>query len=245
MSTAEENKTIINSLISASNATTGNNDTDLTKAVKSLIDGFGAGGNSGESNGNTESWKYVKGFSFANTVFPENYDLVLNLSQFNCSTFDFSNSNVRSVKLIIPSESREIQLYKVNVFNNCTSLEIADFSEFSTNFTVVTNLFSNCKKLKEILGELDFGNGTATSYINTFYNCSSLETVRFKQGSIKLSLSFAQSSLLSSESIQSIIDGLADLTDETAQTLTLHADVKAKLTEEQTTAITAKNWILA
>ena len=67
--------------------------------------------------------------------------------------------------------------------------------------------------------------------------------IKFVEKSIKASIAFAQSSLLSDESIQSIIDGLATV--ETAQTLTLHADVKAKLTDEQIAQITIKNWSLA
>ena len=73
--------------------------------------------------------------------------------------------------------------------------------------------------------------------------CKSLVTVSFVENSIPFSLSFAQSPLLSDESIQSIINGLATV--ETAQTLTLHADVKAKLTESQIAQITSKNWTLA
>lgn len=43
MATAAENKAVINSLIAASNETTGNNNADLTTAVRALIDGFGGG----------------------------------------------------------------------------------------------------------------------------------------------------------------------------------------------------------
>ena len=70
-----------------------------------------------------------------------------------------------------------------------------------------------------------------------------LEYIRFVPSTIGFSISFAQSSVLSDESIQSIIDGLATVT--TTCTLTLHATVKAKLTDEQKNAITAKGWTLA
>ena len=49
---------------------------------------------------------------------------------------------------------------------------------------------------------------------------------------------------LTPETIQSIIDGMADLTGATAQTLTFHKDVGAKLTDAQKATITAKNWTL-
>jgi exopolyphosphatase/pppGpp-phosphohydrolase len=75
-------------------------------------------------------------------------------------------------------------------------------------------------------------------------NCLALEHIIF-EGVIIVSIGFKQSSLLDNASIQSIINCLADLTGQTAQTLTLHADVGAKLTDEQKVTITAKNWILA
>lgn len=50
---------------------------------------------------------------------------------------------------------------------------------------------------------------------------------------------------LTSQSVDSVTNALADLTGKMAQTLTLHTDVKAKLTEEQISAITSKNWNLA
>jgi hypothetical protein len=52
-----------------------------------------------------------------------------------------------------------------------------------------------------------------------------------------------KSPVLSDESIQSIVDGLAPITN--TKTLTLHADVKAKLTNEQLTTITNKKWSVA
>lgn len=94
---------------------------------------------------------------------------------------------------------------------------------------------------------LDFsGIDTTKAYAtqNLFSYCNALKEVRFVNNSIPMSVSFSNSNLLSAESIQSIIDGLADLTGGTAQTLTLHATVGAKLTDTQKATITAKNWKL-
>ena len=82
------------------------------------------------------------------------------------------------------------------------------------------------------------------TWSNAFANCSSLVDITFS-GTIGKTISFAQSSKLSTASIQSIIDALADLTGETAQTLTFHKDVGAKLTQAQKDTISAKNWTLA
>lgn len=81
------------------------------------------------------------------------------------------------------------------------------------------------------------------TWSNAFANCSSLVDITFS-GTIGKTISFAQSGKLSDASIQNIIDCLADLTGQTAQTLTFHKDVGAKLTQTQKDAISAKNWTL-
>ena len=71
---------------------------------------------------------------------------------------------------------------------------------------------------------------------------NNLREIRFVAGSIKGNISFVDTAVLSAESIQSIIDGLADLTGSDIKTLTLHADIV--LTDEQKATIAAKNWTL-
>ena len=107
--------------------------------------------------------------------------------------------------------------------------------------TDFTNMFNWSSNIVEI-GEMDIS--SATKVTSMFGNCSGLVRVSFVPACIKLSISFAQSSKLDDASIQSIIDGLADLTGAIAQTLTLHATVGAKLTDAQKATATAKNWTL-
>lgn len=126
---------------------------------------------------------------------------------------------------------------------NCTNLKFIDslYTAESTSFQLMC---SGCVNLIAIYSSLDFSKTSSADKLNNvFRDCKSLVTVSFVENSIPFSLSFAQSPLLSNESIQSIINGLATV--ETAQTLTLHADVKAKLTESQIAQITSKNWNLA
>lgn len=104
-------------------------------------------------------------------------------------------------------------------------------------------LFNGRYSLQTIVGELDFSFiGDADSQNLTFNGCTSLKEVRFTNESIKYNLSFAQSSQLSDESIQSILDGLANVTE--TRTLTLHSKVYAKLTEEQKQSATDKGWTI-
>ena len=133
---------------------------------------------------------------------------------------------------------------------NCTSL----YSAFSKtpNFkhmvgidvSKVTQAY-NCfyqSGIEEIDEPFDFSSVTNTNNSPNFNQCNNLKKIRFKANTLKYSMTFT-SPVLSDESIESIIDGLATV--ETAQTLRLHTDVKAKLTEEQLATITSKNWNLA
>ena len=108
-----------------------------------------------------------------------------------------------------------------------------------TNFS---GMFSWSSCIVEI-GEMDISN--ATNVTGMFNSCNRLERISFVPGCLKISISFANSDKLHDASIQSIIDGLADLTGKTTQTLTLHATVGGKLTQAQKDAASAKNWTLA
>ena len=112
-----------------------------------------------------------------------------------------------------------------------------------TNFSYA---FNYLKALETIDGQpLDFGAiSNVNSMLNVFVGCITLKSFRVVANSIKYNFNIGNSSLLDAETIQSIIDGLADLTGSTAQTLTLHATVGGKLTDEQKATITAKNWTL-
>ena len=97
--------------------------------------------------------------------------------------------------------------------------------------------------IEEIVGELDCTSATNFSlWLNT---CRYLREIRIKEKTIFVSISFPDCNSLSDESIQSIIDGLADLTEQTSQTLTFNSNVKLRITEAQISQITSKNWTLA
>lgn len=107
-----------------------------------------------------------------------------------------------------------------------------------SNATSIGDMF-NGSSIERIIEPLDLTNVT---YKNKWNYAPNLSDFRIVPESYKLSGGFPYS-VYTSETIQSIIDGLATVT--TAQTLTLHKDVKAKLTEEQLATITSKNWNLA
>ena len=113
-------------------------------------------------------------------------------------------------------------------------LPTLDFSKATTTAQVFLNYWG--KTLSLILPEF-------FNYSNSFIGCYYLANLTIN-GVIGGSINLKDSNLLSAESIQGVIDCLKDLTGATAQTLTFHKDVGAKLTDAQKATITAKNWTL-
>lgn len=127
-----------------------------------------------------------------------------------------------------------------NLFSKAKAVEEIVLNFSTKNVTLFSGAF-NGSTVKQIIGAVDFS--SATNVTNMFASCDNLEEVRFAPNTLSLSISLVNSSKLSADSVQSIIDGLATVT--TAQTLTLRADVKARLTQTQLDTISGKNWNLA
>ena len=148
-----------------------------------------------------------------------------------------------------------IKHLKYSDTSNCTNF-LAIFSTITTAQTsedvviprldyrkaqTIQNMCIYSNRIVEI-GEMEIPKVTEAS--NAFVGCTELKRISFVAGCINVNISFSNSSKLDDASIQSIIDGLADLTGKSAKTLTLHATVGAKLTQAQKDAISAKNWTL-
>lgn len=171
-------------------------------------------------------------------------------------------SKIKTVKLVnVPD--RNFYDGTVYVFNNCTSLEriertnnplcrgncdnfasgctsLIEFDQDTSKVTSFYHMFDGDTSL-ETIKTID---GTASQgFASTFLNCSALKNIEITPSTIKCDISFGNSPLLTDASIQNIIDGLATVTSQ--RTLTLHTDVKSKLTDEQKSAIASKNWKLA
>lgn len=128
-----------------------------------------------------------------------------------------------------------------SMFNQCfalTSVEVENTSKVGN----WNGFVGNCMNLK-VVKTLDLSGRNVTG--DLFQNSTNIETLLFVPNTIKISISFGGMKYLTAESIQSIIDGLADLTGGTAQTITWHKEVYAKLTDEQKVQISNKNWVSA
>lgn len=97
---------------------------------------------------------------------------------------------------------------------------------YRTPVSNVNSAFTACRKLTKIIGVLDFSN--ITSDVNyTFGSCEKLNSVFIKN--LKISIPFSDSPLLSLESLQYLITNAANTS---AITVTVHADVYAKIQDE-------------
>lgn len=145
----------------------------------------------------------------------------------------------------------------------CKNLTTVQYMDFS-NATIVLGAFQYCSSLTTLpslnapicesfsyafldcinlvtISEIDMSSATSCNLM--FNNCHNLENINFK-GVIPISISFGGCGKLTDESVTSIINALKDLTGQTAQSLTLNANIANKLTDEQKTTITLKNWNL-
>lgn len=145
---------------------------------------------------------------------------------YNCKTLEsIEQFNVSSATNLALLFARSNNLKSVNFVNSTSKV---------TNFS---GLFAGKTVLETVKG-LDLS--SATNLVSMFASCSNLKNITFVENSIKINFNLGSSSLLSDESIQSLINGLATV--ETAQNLTIHNDVATKLTDEQKATISSKNW---
>lgn len=119
----------------------------------------------------------------------------------------------------------------LEAFTGCSNLVAVKFIT-AINHPIVNisggqNMFKNCESLKYIYGTLVFGSGSSLSGV--FEYCQSLEEVRIKN--LAKSLNLASSPKLSFDSLAFMVQYAANTT---AITITVHADVFAKLTGDTT-----------
>lgn len=129
---------------------------------------------------------------------------------------------------VIGSALSEATLKKITL--NCSLSGCSNFAR----------AFANCEALQEIAGaEIDFSKVSSASNVTGFaLGCSSLRKFRVVPESLKYNLNIPDSPLLSSETVESLIAGLAQPS--STRTLTIHDDVK--ITQALRTTASGKNW---
>lgn len=175
-----------------------------------------------------------------------NKDNVVDCS--NSTTFSniFSNCYMLGDVSFINIDEDKSQSW-TRAFRIDTSIEYFNLKNISFSPKLIGTsfqyMFYNQQFLENINGEIDFTKISVTTGTGLmFYACNNLKEVRFTKESLKYNLQMAQSGSLSLESLQSIIDGLGNVT--TTSTLSLNSTAYNKLTEEQKQSATDKGWTI-
>ena len=187
-----------------------------------------------------------------------------NLSTLDLSSFDTSavtNMNEmfrycnRLTTLDLSSFDTSAVTNMGGMFKYCNRLTTLDLSSFDTSaVNFMAGMFDNCDRLTT-LDLSSFDTSAVTNMDFMFYGCNNLTTIignhtleEVQDGTIKAlkgtkeSLNLSYSPLLERASILALFYGLADLTGNTKQTISLHATAKARLTAEDIKIATDKNW---
>jgi hypothetical protein len=151
----------------------------------------------------------------------------------------FGNRRVRKVILNLSDKCQNM----TNTFYAASNLIEVDIKFPTKNIKEYYGTFRT-PSLQKIVGVLDFSSATPTNINYMFDGCTNLEEVTFAPNTLSISISLANSSKLTTDSVNSIIGGLKTLEEgATAQTLTLSKSIV--LTDEQKATINAKGWTLA
>ena len=185
-----------------------------------------------QKNGTQDEYRYAFAYQWNDNIYKPKYKIKPPRELI----YTYFNSNITSVGTELDT-SDCVDLYYSFCGSKIKTIQSLDCSK-CTSFA---RTFSTCGELISLT--LNNLLKTAT-FENTFDYCQKLETF-LVSGEIGNAINLQWSGLLTVESVQSLINALADLTGQTTQTLTFHADVKAKLTDEQIATITSKNWTLA
>lgn len=182
--------------------------------------------------------KTIEGLYYK-AVLPENTELVLNGSElYNLSDTFRECKNLIKVKVL--GNVFLAPAILDNTFNLCSNLTEVDFTEFALTVNSMASPFNMCKSLVRVLGEFDLTD-CVTATIG-FTQLTSLEEIRFKSETIKSNITMAQSSALSSASVDSIIEGLMPLTE--PKNLKFNTAVVSRLTPQQRETVYSKGWTL-
>jgi hypothetical protein len=190
----------------------------------------------------------VKNFDNINWNFPPRIDFIY---AFNYCTqlthLDFTNAN----------KTKVTNLW--NAFSSTYILkELKGLEKFDTSECAAFDGFISEAKCEEIdITSWDF---VSASRINAvFYFCTSLKSFignktiddvlsnnikAFTNAKVAINIGAGYAYAIERPSLRALINGIADLTGQTTQTLTLGATLMAKLTEEDIAIAVSKNWTI-
>jgi hypothetical protein len=175
--------------------------------------------------------------AYQDVVFPEGTELTIRMKTCNAADAAFrSASNIRVATLIVETESvgSWSQLFQMS-----PHLELLDISRCAFKPSNIQYAFQNAP-LKKIIGALDLSSCSTTASL--FNRDAPIEDIEFVPETIKVTIDFSRCAFLTADSINSILNGLADLTGSTQQQVAFHSTILKGLTTAQLDIIAAKNW---
>lgn len=179
----------------------------------------------------------------------------MSLMFFNCvslTSLDLSNFNTSAVTNMDRMFSNCYSLTSLDLsnfdtsavtnmggmFNGCNSLTSLNINNFDTStVTVMGSMFSGCTSLTS-LDLSNFDTSAVTNMNGMFSNCTNL--TNFTSCVFRKSIDFSTCTKLSHDSLMSIINNLAEVTN--TQKLTLGKTNKTKLTINEIAIATEKGW---
>ena len=222
---------------------------------------FNAGYEKGKSEGGggMTMANYASDIQFTSDDWATSDTVVLDMPNLFTMDTTFSNMNFHKIKHLTINSDTPIAncLYAFRGINDGTQciLETVVLNVDTSITTNWNNMFFRKVSLKRVEGTpLNFSGATAISPFAYTYN---VEHFRVAPNSIKIKADFGHCTMLDDDTIDSIVNGLFNLTGATAQTLTLNKAVKARLeaddAKEDTDSekrnwisrITGKNWNIA
>ena len=152
----------------------------------------------------------------------------------------YPDSNVcgaYSSRTLYPINSSASGWFSVSFFAKFenSKLEVICFSLNPQLRTSAVAMFANCRKLRVIKGIMTLATSNPNDVRNMFAKCSELRELQLK--SLKISISFSDSPLLSLDSISYLVTNAANTS---PITVTLHPDAYARLTDELIAQATEK-----
>ena len=177
----------------------------------------------------SKSWTVGSVTGISNSVMTQIYSLshnVLNNSNWDSALFSV-DIPVNLPPRKAPNQfTGEINVTARSTFagSNFKTIYLCPKSLF-IRFSNCTYLFYGCQQLVTIVGDITFVNATHNA---AFTNCKSLHDVKFNK--LQYNVDLKDSPLLTLESFQYLVE---NATNTSAITVTVHADVYAKLTDPQ------------
>lgn len=175
--------------------------------------------------------------TYQDVVFPEGTELTIRMKQ--CASCDAAfrlSKNLRSATLIVETEG--VGSWS-QLFQQSSQLELVDISRFAIKPTNIQYAFQ-ATSVKKIIGALDLSSCITTAAM--FDKNAPIEDIEFVPETIKVNIDFSRCAFLTADSINSILNGLADLTGSTQQQVAFHSTILRGLTTAQLDIIAAKNW---